>query len=90
MNHPLIIIETQYTFAIYLNGQRYISQITLMPKDWIKIGMIIREMNITDVNYIKKVYLTEDEVSSTELLWNFPERVEYLHQDIIKVLNEHN
>lgn len=87
MNYPILIIKTQYTTVVYIQGQKYIQQEELHPLQWMKIGEIGARLGIQDFSiHVKKTFVMENEVSVGIDLTNFPDRAEHLHQDIINII----
>jgi len=86
MNYPVLIIQVDRWIVVYLRGQKYIEAHELLPLQWIKLGIIIREMGINDISLIKKIYIDESEVTDEYILWSFPDKVEQLHNELVNVI----
>ena len=87
MNYPILIIQTQYTTVVYIQGNKYIQQSEIHPLQWMRIGEIALRMGIQDYSiHVKKVFIMDNEVSLGIDLTHFPDRVDNLHQDIINII----
>lgn len=88
---PILIIQTQYTTVVYIQGNKYIQQSEIHPLQWMKIGEIGARLGIQDYSiHIKKIFIMDNEVSVGIDLTNFPDRVEYLHQEIVNIILGHS
>ena len=86
--YPILIIQTPHTIVIYIQGQKYIQRSELLPLSWMKLGEIGARMGIQDYSiHVKKIYITENEVNAGVDLKSFPDRVEYLHQEIVNIVH---
>lgn len=86
--HPILIIQTQYTTVIYIQGQKHFQNHELLPYNWMKLGGIALQLGIQDYSLqVKKIYICENEVNVGVDLRQFPDRVEQLHPEIINLLN---
>ena len=86
--HPILIIQTQYTTVIYIQGNKHFQNHELLPFNWMKLGGIALQMGIQDYSiHIKKIYINENEVNVGVDLRQFPDRVDQLHPEIINLLN---
>ena len=84
---PILIIQTDHTTVVYIQGQKHIQKKTLLPSQWMKIGEIGAKIGIKHYpTQVKLIHICDDEVNLGVDLSNFPDRVEHLHKEIINVL----
>lgn len=88
MNSPVIIIKINGWIVVYLRGHKYTEAHELQLLQTIKLGIIIREMGINDINLIKSVFIAEEDVSNEDIIWSFPDKVDELHDEIKNIINE--
>ena len=84
---PILIIQTQYTTVVYIQGNKHIQQSEIHPLQWMKIGEIGARLGIQDYSiHVKKVFIMDNEVSLGIDLTNFPDRVDNLPSEIINIV----
>lgn len=87
-----IIITLEDWVIVYYKGERFAEGHTISPKRWVELGILMNHDGMA-VSSITEIWLDENDVSNKELLWDWPDNINNLHdkiKDIIikKCLNE--
>jgi len=76
-----IIINLEDWVVVYYKGERFAEGHNILPKRWVELGMLMNYDGVT-ISNIHEIWLDENEVSNEELLWDWPNNINSLHDEI--------
>lgn len=78
---PVLIITLDDWQVIYFKGKKFKEDHHLQDFTWFNLGILVMETK-TDLSKIMQVYISESDVSDESLLWNYPENMNDLDEEI--------
>jgi len=85
MQDRVIIIKLDGWVTVYFKGNKYAEGHSLSSEEWIKLGILICEAGM-DSSKIFEKWIDEEDVSDESLLWDWPENINNLDDEIINII----
>ena len=85
MKDRVIIIKLDGWVTVYFKGKKYAEGHNLSSEEWIKLGIFMCEAGI-DLPKMFEKWIGEEDVSDESLLWDWPENIDDLDDELINII----
>lgn len=85
MVKPIIVLKMEDWTTVYFEGKKWSEGYNVLERDWLILGMLAEKKGL-EISDIKFVFINVNDVSDEEMLWNLPERIENLDDEIKEII----